>query len=143
MSSIFPNNEGDKFASYVLFFSIEEEKEEEEEKYVWNAPAAAFAGDKFAQFILGDCYKNGERVAKDLKKAMEWFKKSADQGHASAQNSLGLCYEKGEGVEMNLTVAVEWYSKSAKQGRADAESNLVRLREEQPGLIPFFKESQI
>jgi len=29
----------------------------------------------------------------------KWYKKAAEQGHASAQYNLAVCYENGTGVE--------------------------------------------
>ena len=42
-------------------------------------------GDAKAQNKLAICYKNGKGVRKNLKKAVEWFTKAAEQGNVSAQ----------------------------------------------------------
>ena len=39
-------------------------------------------------FNLGNCYKNGRGVTKDLNKAREWYTKAAAQGHEQAQTEL-------------------------------------------------------
>ena len=36
------------------------------------------------QYVLGICYKNGEGVEQDYKKAVEWYQKAAEQGHVDA-----------------------------------------------------------
>ena len=41
------------------------------------------------QNYLGDQYYYGDGVGKDLRKAEEWYRKAADQGHAGAQFHLG------------------------------------------------------
>ena len=61
---------------------------------------------------------------KDFKKAVEWYRKSAEQGNAKAQHNLGVCYNNGEGVEQDKEEAVKWYRKAAEQGNADAQLNL-------------------
>ncbi len=37
----------------------------------------------------GVCYAKGEGVVQDWKKAVEWYQRAADQGHALAQCNLG------------------------------------------------------
>ena len=66
----------------------------------------------------------GFGVNKDERKAFEFVKKAAEQGHAGAQNRLGLCFEKGKGVQQDYQKAVYWYTKAAEQGSAAAQFNL-------------------
>jgi uncharacterized protein len=54
-------------------------------------------------------------------KCFEWWRMSAEQGHAEAQFHLGGCYEKGLGVEKNSGEAFTWYCKSAQEGYAAAQ----------------------
>ena len=61
--------------------------------------AKADQGDAKAQDNLGDCYRKGDGVKKDLVEAVKWYRKSADQGDANAQGNLGCCYQNGFGVE--------------------------------------------
>jgi TPR repeat protein len=49
-----------------------------------------------AQNNLGNCYYRGNGVAEDYSKAVEWYRKAADQGYAAAQNNLGNCYYNGK-----------------------------------------------
>ncbi len=49
--------------------------------------------------VLGYCYDNGQGVAKDLSKAVEFYTLAANQGNAFAQFNLGYCYYNGEGVQ--------------------------------------------
>ena len=69
---------------------------------------------------------SGIGVAKDEKKAFEWFTKSAEQGGAYDRIDLGECYEKGKGVAKDEKKAVEWYIKSAEQGNAYGQTKLGR-----------------
>ena len=81
-------------------------------------------GHADAQNALGDCYYEGEGVAKDLQQAYNWYKKAADQGYADAQYNMGYCLQQGEGVAKNLAMAASLFEKAAEQGNADAQSAL-------------------
>ena len=50
----------------------------------------AVAKDSKDFFVLAHCYQGGEGVTKDLSKAAEYFRKSADQNYAPAQFNLGV-----------------------------------------------------
>ena len=80
--------------------------------------ALAEKGDVQAQVDLGDLFRKGQEVAKDLRKAMEWYQKAAALGNAQAQANLGEIYEEGEGVAKDVATAIEWYQKAAAQGNA-------------------------
>jgi TPR repeat protein len=62
------------------------------------------------------CFKNGQSVDKDVIRAAEYYRLSADQGNASAQYRFGLCLELGKGVEKNLNLAAEYRQKAVSQG---------------------------
>ena len=44
---------------------------------------------------MGNLSEHGRGVAQDDVKAAQWYKKAADQGHASAQMNLGYLFEFG------------------------------------------------
>ena len=50
----------------------------------------------------------------NYKKAIEWYEKAAEQGHADAQYNLGGIY--GQGVDVNYKKAMV-YEKAAEQER--------------------------
>lgn len=80
--------------------------------------------DIIAQVVLGDMYRLGHGVGQDYSKAVEWYKKAAEQGYADAQYNLGVMYRDGNGVRQDYSKAVEWYKKAAEQGVAQAQCNL-------------------
>lgn len=47
-------------------------------------------GDAEAQLNLSVCYAKGDGVGKDMKQAIYWVRKSAEQGNADAQRILGV-----------------------------------------------------
>lgn len=47
-------------------------------------------GDRVAEFYLGYMYKHGKGVAKDLGKAVEWYRKAAERGYVPAVNDYAV-----------------------------------------------------
>ncbi len=77
-----------------------------------------------AQVRLGACYFHGYGVARDLPRAVEYFRKAAEKGNADAQYNLARRYDKGEGGQQDYAQAVQWYRKAAEKGHAGAQNNL-------------------
>lgn len=78
--------------------------------------------DALAQIALGEMYQNGKGVARNINKALMWYRKAAEQGHTAAQCMLGAIYDEGRLVEKDEVEAIKWYRKSATQGNAYADS---------------------
>lgn len=76
---------------------------------------------RFSLFV-GLCYFSGDCVKKDYIKALEWFKKSVDQGNALAMYKIGACYCLPS--LKNDSKEILWYTKSAELGHADAQYSL-------------------
>lgn len=51
-------------------------------------------GNPEAQFCVGECFYNGNGVAKDLKKAAKWYDLAVTQKHEGAKKALGKFYSK-------------------------------------------------
>jgi len=92
---------------------------------VWAARLrAAEAGQLRSQYLYAQGFALGalgEDLAPNASAAVTWFRKAAEQGHASAQLRMGLAYRDGIGVEADVVVAAEWYKKAALQGAATAQ----------------------
>jgi TPR repeat protein len=92
--------------------------------------ALANEGYAPAQAILGNYYYYGREtdegygVEKDWEKAVELYRKAADQGEPGGLNNLGNSYFYGEGVERDEAKGIELYLESAKKGYAVAQNNL-------------------
>jgi TPR repeat protein len=54
-------------------------------------------------------YLEGECTEKDPAKAVEWFRKAADQGLVGSLTTLAMMYEEGRGVEQDIDKANELY----------------------------------
>ena len=92
----------------------------------WDLMFAVIEGDAKVHNNFGLMYANGDGVRKDVRKAVKWYRKAADQGLADAQFNLGVMYANGEGVAKDEAEAVKWYRKAAEQGDAEAQFYLAR-----------------
>jgi TPR repeat protein len=69
-------------------------------------------GDADAQFNMGQAYRFGKGVPKDLRITQSWYEKAAQQGHEKAQANLGiLLFDTGKRAE-----ALPWIRKAADRG---------------------------
>ncbi|MDB9975545.1 hypothetical protein OAE24_05180 [Candidatus Thioglobus sp.] len=71
-------------------------------------------GSRYAQNRLGELYRSGKGVTKDLEQAIYWFKESANQDYPRAQLHLGWYYYYGKGVNKNYNQALYWWRKAIK-----------------------------
>lgn len=74
--------------------------------------------------LSGELYYLGKNVEKDYYKAMEYFKKAADEGNEQAESYLGLFYEKGYGCEKDIKKSLYWYKKAALKGNIFSQYSL-------------------
>jgi TPR repeat protein len=66
-------------------------------------------------------------VRKNLRQAVECYRKAAEQGHIGAHTNLGLMYANGLGVPLDFAVAAKWYRTAADLGEPTAQDNLGEL----------------
>ncbi|KAF9343578.1 hypothetical protein BGX26_005507 [Mortierella sp. AD094] len=88
-----------------------------------------------AQCNLEYMYVNGYGVPHDYPKALELFRKSAEQGLARGQFCLGFLYYSGYCAIIDQSKAVEWYQKATDQGNANAICNLSFMYQEGYGVV--------
>ena len=74
-------------------------------------------------------------MEKNSAKAVEWYRKAAENGNATAQKNLGVCYEYGRGVTLSKATAAEWYRKAADQGNENAKKALDKMQGIGIGLV--------
>ncbi len=63
-------------------------------------------GEAYA--AIGNLYSSGRGVQRDYNEALQWYQKTAGQGHASAQHQIGKFYYNGQGVGSNKELAYFW-----------------------------------
>lgn len=87
------------------------------EAAAWYKPAAE-EGDREAQVVLAGLYFDGKGVAQDQGKALELYRRAAEQGNAKAQYLFGYySYWADERYEE----ALPWIREAALQGQAEAQ----------------------
>lgn len=109
--------------SYGIVGTVSPEKEAER---MAELNELAEAGNGSAALRLGEIYRLGAWVEKDLTLSYQWYKRAADLGNADGMNNLGSMYLNGMGCEKDPTLAVEWYRKSASKGCAQGGYNLAK-----------------
>lgn len=82
-------------------------------------PQQNSAGDR--QFSIALRYENGTGVKKNLPQAVNWYLRSAKQGHVKAQFNLASMYENGDGTKRNIPQAIRWYTTAAENGEVNAQ----------------------
>lgn len=93
-------------------------------------------------FRLGyDHYTGRNGKAKDYKKAVEYYRQAADQGHAGAQANLGLMLRKGQGISVNLQESIMYFAKAAAQGDVTGQVNLGWMYDTGTGITQDNKEA--
>ncbi|MFZ0797721.1 MAG: GAF domain-containing protein [Terriglobales bacterium] len=96
-------------------------------KYLPDLQKLADQGDADAQWQMGVRYHNGEDVAQDDARAMQWFLRAAEQGHVTAQATLSAYYWAGRGVPQDLSKAYFWSAIALTQGDENSKSRLEGL----------------
>ncbi len=89
-----------------------------------TAPAKADHDDAEVQFHLGLKFASGTGAAQNYAKAVEWYRKAADQNHFLAQFNLGMMYAYGQGVARDAVQSRMWLDKAAQHGDAGAQFHL-------------------
>ena len=82
----------------------------------------------------GLLFYKGIGVDKDFKKAVQWFRRAAEKGHAVAQYNLGIMTYLGQGVDQDYRQAAEWFRRAGEQDHAAAQYNLGFLYYEGKGV---------
>jgi TPR repeat protein len=95
---------------------------------------AAQAGDRNAQYRLGEMYDLGQGVAQDYRQAVAWYRRAAEQNYAPAQFALAEMYKNGDGVARDLQQAIRWYRRASDNGSAPAQLLLGVLYESGTGV---------
>ena len=90
---------------------------------------ACDGGEAKSCFDLGNRYREGEGVAKDLAKAAQLYQKACEAGHAGSCFNLANRYREGEGVAKDLVKAAQLYQQACDEGEARACEVVRQLRE--------------
>lgn len=81
---------------------------------------SAKKGNSIAQYTLSTIYIQGKWVKKDVRKAVYWARKSAEQGDCNGEYTLGYYYYLGlvplDANQSNVSEAARWLEKSHQHG---------------------------
>ena len=107
-----------------------------EDGYPVNAQKAVFWLEKAASqnhitamLELGEIYKDGNIVKRNMTKALEWYNKASDLGDPVAKTALANAYEDGDGVEINREHAFNLVREAASLGYDRAQLRLGMMFE--------------
>ena len=71
-------------------------------------------GNPYAQYTLGLYYENGVGVEANIKKALEWYERAAEQGYSKARSKVYTFYENGLEVKEKIREKIEFYKGDKK-----------------------------
>jgi len=100
-----------EFALGGCYYKGEGVEESRVEAINWFKKAAEH-GDMYAQATLAECYEDtdeGNEGFFDMKEAIKWRLKAADNGHPQSQYYLGLWYNLGENVPQSAKESYYWW----------------------------------
>ena len=80
----------------------------------------ARAGNRQAQFEMGERFYQGLGVAKDYGQAAAWFLEAAHHSHSTAQRILAMMFFLGRGVAADPAEAYKWAILASSSGQIDA-----------------------
>jgi TPR repeat protein len=100
---------------------------------IWEPLAKA--GHMRAQHQLGNLYRGGLGVPRDLARSFRWMERAARQGHAPSQFVAGYMLDEGMGVARDPERAFRWYRLAASSldslpRRVEARRHAKRLGRE-------------
>ena len=72
--------------------------------------ARAENGDADAQNDIGHSYWSGNGAPKDIREAIKWFTKAAEQGHPVAQYNVGFNHDHVSENLRDPVIAYKWYT---------------------------------
>ncbi len=74
--------------------------------------------------LLGDFYRSGTGVGKDMSEAVRWYSLAAERGDRFAARDLAKLYYQGDGVARDFQQFLAWTAKAAEWGHPEAQANL-------------------
>ncbi|MEY8239308.1 MAG: tetratricopeptide repeat protein [Cycloclasticus sp.] len=119
-----------------------------QEAVYWTR-AAAENGSARDQYQLAGYYKTSiwdststtDHIKRDDSKALMWYEKAAEQGHAKAQLALADMLYVGQGIKRDFSTAFIWYKKAAKKGEEQAQLKIADMYAQGAGIKRDYAKS--
>ncbi len=122
-----PLNEKPIVARYIADIYLNNVALRDYKSSLYYYSIAASTGDLDAFFALGEIYRKGLGVPKNVTNAIPYYKYAASRGYAPAQYMLGIIYANGDGVTKDLGKAFAWLSFAAEQKFINAEKAIEQI----------------
>lgn len=106
--------------------SVESPYADPERGLFWLSKAAD-AGNDGAQYQLGELYRDGLHVTKDMDRAVRFFIAAAEQKNPFAAYALGKLYLAGTDIPKDIGAAVKWLTAAAELDNPFAQYRLGKL----------------
>lgn len=87
----------------------------------------AESGDPAAQTLIAELYWSGRGVARDTKKAVEWYRFAAEADNVQAQFAYANILLRGRLVEADKEQGEAFMRKAAEAGHSRAQFNLAQI----------------
>lgn len=84
--------------------------------------------DLAAMRNMGNLYRRGLGVEKDVQKALAYYEAAAKRGFAPAQYAAAMMYVSNDGIAYDGDKAIYWLGRAAKNGFAPAAAQLKRMQ---------------
>jgi len=97
--------------------------------YLAQSGMKVLSGNEFTKKVK-DAEKSrgqGEGVARDLARGVDWYERAAERGHKLAQYNLAVMLSKGQGCAADPAGAIAWFEKAAAQDFREAKLALVQI----------------
>ena len=96
--------------------------------------ALAEAGNTSCQYLMGQAYKSGLSVSRDLKASASLLTACASKGYLYCEEALGDSYRLGLGVEVNYIEAARLFRLAISRGSTWGQNNLGNLNRHGQGM---------
>ena len=83
----------------------------------------ADSNDAPAMALMGELYRDGLGLRRNLEEATRWYRLAADRGDPPAAFALALAYLQGQGVQQDVKAAIPWLELAAAPARGRWEGD--------------------
>jgi hypothetical protein len=111
-------------------------------EYLEEADARGDA-DERTLFLLGRAYQRGWDVrAPDPARALAYFERAADMGHAQAAWQIGMAHLRGAGVPASDALALDWFVRAGEGGDPRGDTSAAVLLSQGRGTVEDDREAR-
>ncbi len=76
---------------------------------------------------LGDMYRSGADIPRDVNESLYWYRKAAEAGMPEAEFAIGEIHRNGEYLAVNDSQAFAWYIRAANRGHCEAQREVGEM----------------